>query len=183
MGMLSRWKKSLLLIFSSMTISSICLCAGMLLSQWKGIAFIDKVNSRCFCWFPAAILVHQKGTPIWHHHTKLYKGAWNISTNNSETVGDKDLRLTQIDWDKLFITFHFLAFLHWTVSNLLFCCMKVKRMYKEFLRLTHRDLVRKLKSRKKNFVASVSKMTTAFLLSCTSSKYKDAASPCSIPET
>ena len=29
-------------------------------------------------------------------HTKLYKGAWNVSENNSETVGHKDLRLGQI---------------------------------------------------------------------------------------
>ena len=89
-------KKSLLLIFSSITISSICLCAHMLVSQWKERAFIEKVNSRCFCWFPAAILVHQNGAPVWRLHTKLYKGAWNVSANNSETVGHKDLRLGQI---------------------------------------------------------------------------------------
>ena len=28
--------------------------------------------------------------------TKLYKGAWNVSANNSETVGYKDLRFGQI---------------------------------------------------------------------------------------
>ena len=39
------------------------------------------------------------------------------------------------DLDKLFITFHFLGFLLWTVSNLFFCCMKVKRIYKEFLKI------------------------------------------------
>ena len=36
------------------------------------------------------------GKPIWRLHTKLYKGAWNVSANNSETVGHKDLRLGQI---------------------------------------------------------------------------------------
>ena len=40
--------------------------------------------------------MHQNGTPIWRLHTKLYKGAWNISANNSETVGLKDLTLGQI---------------------------------------------------------------------------------------
>ena len=35
-------------------------------------------------------------TNIWRLHTKLYKGAWNISANNSETVGHKDLRLGQL---------------------------------------------------------------------------------------
>ena len=68
----------------------------MLVLEWKERAFIEKVNSRCFCWFPAAILVHQNGAPIWRLHTKLYKGAWNVSANNSETVGHKNLRLGQI---------------------------------------------------------------------------------------
>ena len=61
----------------------------MLVLEWKERAFIEKVNSRCFCWFPAAILVHQNGIPIWRLHTKLYKGAWNVNANNSETVGHK----------------------------------------------------------------------------------------------
>ena len=34
----------------------------MLVLEWKEGAFIEKVNSRCFCWFPAAILVHQNDT-------------------------------------------------------------------------------------------------------------------------
>ena len=68
----------------------------MLVSQWKESAFIENLNSRRFCWFLAAILVHQNSTPISHLHTKLYKGAWNVLTNNSETVDHKDLRLGQI---------------------------------------------------------------------------------------
>ena len=68
----------------------------MLVLEWKERAFIEKVNSRCFCWFPAAILVHQNGAPILCPHTTLYKGAWNVSANKSETVGHKDLRLGQI---------------------------------------------------------------------------------------
>ena len=31
-------------------------------------------------------------TPVWRLKTKLSKGAWNISANNSKTVGHKDLR-------------------------------------------------------------------------------------------
>ena len=65
-------------------------------SRVKRKGFLEKANSRCFCWFPAAILVHQNGAPIWRLHTKLYKGVWNVSANNSETVGHKDLRLGQI---------------------------------------------------------------------------------------
>ena len=101
----------------------------MLVLEWKERAFIEKVNSRCFCWFPAAILVHQNCTPIWRLHTKLYKSAWNVSANNSETVGHKDLRLWQIVYVLSFITFHFLGFSHWTVSNLFLCSVTVKTIY------------------------------------------------------
>ena len=72
-----------------------CLCARMLALERKGRAFIEKVNSTC-CWFPAAILVDSFCPPIWRLHTKLYKGAWNVSANNSETVGHKDLRFGRI---------------------------------------------------------------------------------------
>ena len=41
---------------------------------------------------PAAILVHQNGAPLYG----VYKGAWNVSANNSETVGHMDLRLGNI---------------------------------------------------------------------------------------
>ena len=88
----------------------------MLVLEWKERAFTEKVNSRCFCWFPVAILVDQNGTPMtWRLRTKLYKGAWNVSANNSETVGHKDL------------TFHFLGFFYWTISNLFFVAWQWKR--------------------------------------------------------
>ena len=32
-------------------------------------------------------------TNQWRLHKTLYEGAWNVSANNSETVGHKDLRL------------------------------------------------------------------------------------------
>ena len=73
-----------------------CLCVSLLALEWKRRAFIEKVNTRCFCWFPATILVYQNCPPIWRLHTKLYKGVWNVSGNNSETVGYKDLRFGQI---------------------------------------------------------------------------------------
>ena len=40
--------------------------------------------------------MHQNVAPRWRLHTKLYKGVRNVSANNSETVGRKDLRLGQI---------------------------------------------------------------------------------------
>ena len=79
----------------------------MLVLEWKERAFIEKVNSRCFCWFPAAILVDQNGPPIWRLHTKLYKVAWNVSANNSETVGHKDLRFGQIVYISVFYNISF----------------------------------------------------------------------------
>ena len=79
----------------------------MLVLEWKERAFIEKVNSRCFCWFPAAILVHQNGAPILRLHTRLYKGTWNVLANNSETVGHKDLRRGQIVYILVFYNISF----------------------------------------------------------------------------
>ena len=85
----------------------ICLCTRMLVLEWKERAFIEKVDSRCFCRFLAAILVDQNGTPIWLIHTKLYEGAWNVLANNSETVGHKDLKLGQIAYILVFYNISF----------------------------------------------------------------------------
>ena len=79
----------------------------MLVLEWKEITFIEKVNSRCFCWFPAAILVYQNGALIWRLYTKLYKGAWNVSANNSETVGHKDLKRGQVVYILVFYNISF----------------------------------------------------------------------------
>ena len=51
--------------------------------------------------------MHQNGAPIWHLHTKLYKGAFNVSANNSETVGHKDLTLGQIVYILVFYSMSF----------------------------------------------------------------------------
>ena len=76
-------------------------------SRVKRKTFYREVNSRCFCWFPAAILVDQNSTQIWRLHTKLYKGAWYVSANNSETVGHKDLRRGQIVYILVFYNISF----------------------------------------------------------------------------
>ena len=75
----------------------------MLVLKGKKELLQKKVNSR----FPAAMLVDQNSTPIWHLHTKLYKGAWGVSTNNSETVCQKDLRLGQIVYILVFCNISF----------------------------------------------------------------------------
>ena len=76
-------------------------------SQVKRKSFYRNSELQIFCWFPAAILVHQNGAPIWRLHTKLYKGAWNVSANNSETVCHKDLRLGQIVYKLVFYNISF----------------------------------------------------------------------------
>ena len=72
---------------------------------------MENVNSRCYCWFRAPILVHQNGAPRWRPHTKLYKGEWNVSANNSETEGHKDLTLGQIVYKLVFYNISFSWFL------------------------------------------------------------------------
>ena len=111
----------IIIIIIIIIIIKICLCLRMLVLEWKETAFIEKVNSRCFCWFAAAILVHQNGTPIWRLHTKLCKGAWNVSANNSETVCHKDQKIL------VFYNISFLGFFHWTVFNLFFVALEWKR--------------------------------------------------------
>ena len=51
--------------------------------------------------------MHQNVAPIWRLHTKLYKGAGNVSANNSETVDHKDLRLGQIVYILVFYNISF----------------------------------------------------------------------------
>ena len=51
--------------------------------------------------------MHQKGTPIWRLDKKLYKGALNVSANNSEAVGNKNLRLGQIVYILVFYNISF----------------------------------------------------------------------------
>ena len=102
----------------------------MLALEWKGRAFIEKVNSRCFCWFPAAILVHQNGAPIWRLHTKLYKGAWNVSANNSETVGHKDLRLGKIVCILVFYNISFSWLLPLDGFKCIFCAVFIAWQWK-----------------------------------------------------
>ena len=119
----------------------------MLVLEWKERAFIEKVNSRCFWWFPAAKLVDQNGTLIWRLHTKLYKGAWNVSANNSETVGQKDLRLGQIVYILVFHNISFSWLLPLDGFQFTFCCVTVKTIYWETKR--NDPLVRTLFWKKK----------------------------------
>ena len=102
----------------------------MLVLEWKERAFIKKVNSRCCCWFPAAILVHQNATPIWRLPTKVYKVRETFRQITQKLWATKTWDLNKLFIYKSLITFHFLGFFHWTVSNLFFCCVTVKTIYR-----------------------------------------------------
>ena len=93
-----------------------CLYVRMLALESKGRAFIEKVNTRCFCWFPATILVDQTV----HQYGVSIQSSTKVCENNSETVGYKDLRFGQIVYILVFFNILILGFCHWTVSNLFF---------------------------------------------------------------
>ena len=94
-----------------------CLCALIASSRVKRKGFYRKSELQMFLLISGG---HIGGQLIWRLHTKLYKGAWNVSANNSETVGHKDLRFGQIVYISVFYNIHFLGFFHSMVSNLFF---------------------------------------------------------------
>ena len=81
----------------------------------------EKLNSRCFCWFPVPKRCTNMGPPFKAlqkcvKHRQITQKPWATKTWD----------LDKLFKNNSFITFHFLGFLHWTVSNLLFfCCMTV----------------------------------------------------------
>ena len=85
----------------------------------------------------------QKGVPKWRLHTKLYKVARNVSANNSETVGHKDLRLGQIVY--ILVFFYNISF-SWLLSldgfQFIFRCVTVKTIYSLFCdrSVSHQDI-------------------------------------------
>ena len=93
-------------------------------------SFCRKSELEMFLFIPGG----HNCTSIWRLHTKLYKGAWNVSANYSQTMVHKDLRLGQIVYTLVFYNIHFLGFFHWTVSNLLFfCCVTAKAIYRRLM--------------------------------------------------
>ena len=62
----------------------------------------------------------------------LYKGAWNVSADNSETVGHKDLRLGQIVGILVFYNISFSCLLP-PDGFQFFGCVTVKTIYTVFI--------------------------------------------------
>ena len=87
-------------------------------------SFYRKSELQMFLLISGGHIGGPNGLPIWCLHTKIYKVAWNVSANNSETVGHKDLRLIVVFYN---ISFSWLLPLD--VSNLFFRCVTVKTIY------------------------------------------------------
>ena len=47
-----------------------------------------KLSSRCFYWFPAAMLESLRRAPTWHLHTKHYNFKWYLLPNNSRSSSE-----------------------------------------------------------------------------------------------
>ena len=76
-------------------------------SRAKTKIFCRKSELQLFLLISGGHTGHQFGTPICRLHRKLYKGAWNVSANNSETVNHKDLRLEKIVYILVFYNISF----------------------------------------------------------------------------
>ena len=84
---------------------------------------LAKVNSPCFLWLLAAILVPLKGTPTWRLHTILCDFEWYILPNNSSTGYCTVLKL----WEVVYLYLSTISqFLDWMISNFTFYLRDVK---------------------------------------------------------
>ena len=97
--------------------------------EWKERAFIGKWTPDVFVDFRLAYwctkTVHQYGVSI-QSSTKVRETFWQITLKLWAT---KTWDLDNLFIYYSFITLHFLSFFHWTVSNLIFCCLTVKMIY------------------------------------------------------
>ena len=87
------------------------------------------MNSRCFCWFLAGLLVHQYGISI-QSSTKMRETFWQITQKLWAT---KTWDLDRLIKNKSFITSHFLGFFHWAVSIIFLLRDSENNLYREVL--------------------------------------------------
>ena len=117
-----------------------CLRESILAHERKVIVLIAKVNSRCFLWYPAAILMYHGGTPIWRLHSELYKFPWNVLANNSRTLYRTDLRLGEVVYLLVFDNIKILGFFYRMVSNLFLYGVTVQPGNKHVIYLSFRGM-------------------------------------------
>ena len=91
-------------------------------SRVKRRRFYRKSELQMFLLISGGHIVDSFCPPIWRLHTKLYKGAWNVSATNSETVGHKDLRFGQIVYILVFYNISFSWFLPLDGFKCIFLC-------------------------------------------------------------
>ena len=92
-------------------------------SRVKRKSFYRKSELQMFLLISDDHAVHQYGVSIQcHRYWKLYKGVWNVSTNNSKTVGHKDLRSGQIVYILVFCNISFSWLLTGDGFRFIFLC-------------------------------------------------------------
>ena len=81
-------KISICLIFSSSELPicwEMCLCECIQVYQREWTFVRGKLNSRCFHWFPVAMLESLGRAPTWRLHTKHNNFQWYVLPNNSSS--------------------------------------------------------------------------------------------------
>ena len=111
-----------------------------ILKRWIH-TFEEKLNDRCFCWFPAVIFVPLKGTPTWRLFTKLYKFGYNAFPNISHMKYRTDPILGEAFCISLVIFFSFPRFwtfcIDWFASSLLLMAVTMKTETQQCILVTH----------------------------------------------
>ena len=99
-----------------------CLCARMLALEWKWKSFYRKNELQIVLLISGG---HIGGQFLSTNMASPYKGAWNVSANNSETVGHKNLRFGQI---VCILVFYSISF-SWLLPLDGFKCICLCRVY------------------------------------------------------
>ena len=100
-------------------------------SRVKRKSFYRNIEFQLFLWISGGHInwhtktVHQNSVSI-QSSTKVRETVQQI-TQNLRATKTSDFEELFIYWS--FITFRFLGFFHWTVSDFFFCCVTVKTIY------------------------------------------------------
>jgi len=93
-----------------------------------------KVSSRCLHGFLAAMLVEHRAPPTWRLYTGLN---WRKTFRRKSKVWE-NAETSNLEKCLLYLSpiiLQFLNFIHWIVFDLIFCCVTVKTIYFQWLRI------------------------------------------------